>query len=289
MNVKCRMIGDLSVVFSEIVLSLYPILIKIVPTNFDTQLLSRFGVFTVISLIFYSGQKFNIVKLFLYGLVTLFHVVVSYAAFSSLSTGTAMALFYTYPIMNVIAGALFLNESVTITSLLFLGLGLIGTIILSQEIPSEEVKGEKPINIPQNLAIAAGLLAAFSETLMFLVVRETKSKNPIDSMLQLYPGAFILFGLYLVLTNRIKTIDSNKSVWKDLTLFNVFIGFVGYSIRFFSINTVSTITFSLLSFVGVLSSYFFGRIFVNERASTKTYLGAALIAASASGISFLQN
>jgi drug/metabolite transporter (DMT)-like permease len=282
------MIGDLSVVFSEIVLSLYPILIKIVPTNFDTQLLSRFGVFTVISLIFYSGQKFNIVKLFLYGLVTLFHVVVSYAAFSSLSTGTAMALFYTYPIMNVIAGALFLNESVTITSLLFLGLGLIGTIILSQEIPSEEVKGEKPINIPQNLAIAAGLLAAFSETLMFLVVRETKSKNPIDSMLQLYPGAFILFGLYLVLTNRIKTIDSNKSVWKDLTLFNVFIGFVGYSIRFFSINTVSTITFSLLSFVGVLSSYFFGRIFVNERASTKTYLGAALIAASASGISFLQ-
>jgi drug/metabolite transporter (DMT)-like permease len=283
------MIGDLSVVFSEIVLSLYPILIKIVPTNFDTQLLSRFGVFTVISLIFYSGQKFNIVKLFLYGLVTLFHVVVSYAAFSSLSTGTAMALFYTYPIMNVIAGALFLNESVTITSLLFLGLGLIGTIILSQEIPSEEVKGEKPINIPQNLAIAAGLLAAFSETLMFLVVRETKSKNPIDSMLQLYPGAFILFGLYLVLTNRIKTIDSNKSVWKDLTLFNVFIGFVGYSIRFFSINTVSTITFSLLSFVGVLSSYFFGRIFVNERASTKTYLGAALIAASASGISFLQN
>lgn len=288
MNVKCRMIGDLSVVFSEIVLSLYPILIKIVPTNFDTQLLSRFGVFTVISLIFYSGQKFNIVKLFLYGLVTLFHVVVSYAAFSSLSTGTAMALFYTYPIMNVIAGALFLKESVTITSLLFLGLGLIGTIILSQEIPSEEVKGEKPINIPQNLAIAAGLLAAFSETLMFLVVRETKSKNPIDSMLQLYPGAFILFGLYLVLTNRIKTIDSNKSVWKDLTLFNVFIGFVGYSIRFFSINTVSTITFSLLSFVGVLSSYFFGRIFVNEKASTKTYLGAALIAASASGISFLQ-
>ena len=199
-----------------------------------------------------------------------------------------MALFYTYPIMNVIAGALFLKESVSITSMLFLGLGFIGTIILSQEIPSEEVKGEKPINIPQNLAIVAGLLAAFSETLMFLVVRETKSKNPIDSMLQLYPGAFILFGLYLILTNRIKTIDSNISVWKDLTLFNVFIGFVGYSIRFFSINTVSTITFSLLSFAGVLSSYFFGRIFVNEKASTKTYLGAALIAASASGISFLQ-
>jgi drug/metabolite transporter (DMT)-like permease len=280
--------GDIGVVFSEVFLSLYPILIKIVPTNLDTQLLSRFGIFTIASFVFYTGQKFDILKLFLYGAVTLFHVFVSYTAFSSLSAGTAMALFYTYPIMNVIAGYMFLNESVSTSAALFLALGFIGTIILSQEIPTEEVKGEKPIDIPRNFAIAAGLLAAFSETLMYLVVRETKSKNPIDSMLQLYPGAFILFGLYLVITNNVKTIDTDKRVWRDLTLFNLFIGFIGYSIRFFSINSVSTITFSLLSFIGVLSSYLFGKTFVNENASNKTYLGAALIAASASGISFLQ-
>jgi drug/metabolite transporter (DMT)-like permease len=283
------MIGDLSVMFSEIILSLYPILIKIVPTNFDTQLLSRFGVFTIASLLFYSGQKFNIIKLFLYGALTLFHVVVSYTAFSSLTAGTAMSLFYTYPIMNVIAGALFLNESISLNSIVFLSLGFIGTLIISQEIPTEEVKGETPIDIPKNLAVIAGLLAAFSETLMFLIVKETKSKNPIDSMLQLYPGAFILFSAYLFLTNRAKSIDTNKRVWKDLTLFNIFVGFIGYSIRFFSINSVSTITFSLLSFVGVLSAYLFGKTFVNETASSKTYLGAALIAASASGISFIKN
>ena len=282
------MLGDIGVIFSEVFLSLYPILIKIVPTNLDTQLLSRFGIFTIASLVFYSGQKFDIIKLFLYGAITLFHVFVSYTAFSSLSAGTAMALFYTYPIMNVIAGYMFLNESVTFSAALFLALGFIGTIILSQEIPTEEVKGEKPIDIPRNFAIAAGLLAAFSETLMYLVVRDTKSKNPIDSMLQLYPGAFILFGLYLVLTNNVKTIDTDKRVWRDLTLFNLFVGFIGYSIRFYSINSVSTLTFSLLSFIGVLSSYFFGRTFINEHASNKTYLGAALIAASASGISFLQ-
>lgn len=281
------MIGDLSVIFSEVVLSLYPILIKIVPTNFDTQLLSRFTVFTFASLLFYSGQTFSVTKLFLYGSLTLFHVIVSYTAFSSLTAGTAMSLFYTYPIMNVIAGTLFLNESISLNSIIFLVLGFIGTLIISQEIPTEEVKGEKPIDIPTHYAVLAGLLAAFSETLMFLVVRETKSKNPIDSMLQLYPGAFILFSLYLIITKRVETIDTNKRVWKDLTLFNTFVGFIGYSIRFFSINSVSTITFSLLSFVGVLSSYLFGKTFVNESASAKTYLGATLIAASASGISFL--
>jgi drug/metabolite transporter (DMT)-like permease len=283
------MMGDLSVVFSEVILSLYPILIKIVPTNFDTQLLARFGVFTFASLLFYSGQTIHIGKMLLYGIITIFHVVVSYAAFSSLSAGTAMALFYTYPIMNVIAGNLFLKESISPYSFIFLGLGLLGTYVLSQEIPNEEVKGEKPIDIPRNYAILAGLLAAFSETLMFLVVRETNTTNPIDSMLQLYPGAFILFGLYLIITNRVKTVDTHKRVWSDLTLFNLLVGFIGYAIRFYSINTVSTITFSLLSFIGVLSSYLFGKTFVNENASSKTYLGAALIAASASGISFLQN
>jgi drug/metabolite transporter (DMT)-like permease len=281
------MLGDLGVVFSEVILSLYPILIKIVPTNFDTQLLARFGTFTFASLLFYSGQPLHIGKMLLYGAVTIFHVVASYSAFSSLTAGTAMALFYTYPIMNVIAGNLFLNESIVPSSFIFLGLGLLGTYILSQEIPTEEVKGEKPIDIPQHYAILAGLLAAFSETIMFLVVRSTKTTNPIDSMLQLYPGAFILFGLYLLLTNRVKSIDTNKRVMRDLTLFNFLIGFIGYAIRFFSINSVSTLTFSLLSFVGVLSSYLFGRTFVNESASNNTYLGAALIAASASGISFL--
>lgn len=282
------MLGDIGVIFSEIILSLYPILIKIVPTNFDTQLLSRFGIFTVASLLFYTGQPLNISNMLLYGLLTIFHVVASYTAFSSLSAGTAMALFYTYPIMNVIAGHLYLKETFSPKSLIFLAFGFIGTFILSQEIPNEEVKGEKIVNIPQNYAIIAGLLAALSETMMYLIVRDTKTRNPIDSMLQLYPGAFILFGLYLIITGKIRTVDSNRRVWTDLTLFNLFIGFIGYSIRFYSINSVSTITFSLLSFIGVLSSYLFGRTFVNEQSSTKTYLGAALIAISASGFSFLQ-
>ena len=282
------MLGDLGVVFSEVILSLYPILIKIVPTNLNTQLLSRFGIFTLASALFYSGQPLNIGTMLFYGAVTVFHVIASYAAFSALSAGTAMALFYTYPIMNVIAGNLFLGETFSLNSLIFLALGFIGTFILSREIPTEEVKGEKPIDIPQHYAILAGLLAAFSETIMFLVVRGTKSTNPIDSMLQLYPGAFILFGLYLFITHDYYNIDIDTRVWRDLSLFNFFIGFIGYSIRFFSINSVSTITFSLLSFIGVLSSYLFGRTFVNEHASTKTYIGAALIAASASGISFIQ-
>jgi drug/metabolite transporter (DMT)-like permease len=279
------LVGNTSVVISEVLLSLYPILVKVVPTNFDTGLLSRFAVFTVASLILYSGQTIHLGKVFLYGLLTLFHVVMSYTAFSNLSAGTSISLFYTFPIMNIIAGILFLGETISPRAIFFVLLGFVGTLLLSQEIPNEEVKGEKPIEVPQNLAIWAGLLAAFSETLMFLVIRDTKTTNPIDSMLQLYPGAFILFGLYVLLGQR--TIDTNPVNWAKLGLFNLIIGFGGYTLRAYSINKVSTVVFSLLSFVGVLSSYAFGKLFVGETSSWKTYLGAFLIACSAAGITFV--
>ena len=269
------LVGNTSVVISEVLLSLYPILVKIVPTNFDTGLLSRFAVFTVASLVFYSGQPIHLGKVFLYGLVTLFHVVTSYTAFSNLSAGTSMSLFYTYPIMNIVAGLLFLGETISPRAIFFILLGFVGTVLLSQEIPTEEVKGEKPIEVPQNLAIWAGLLAAFSESLMFLVIRDTKTTNPIDSMLQLYPGAFILFGLYVLLGQR--TIDTNPVNLAKLGLFNFIIGFGGYCLRAYSINKVSTVVFSLLSFIGVLSSYAFGKLFVNETSSWKTSHPASLI------------
>ena len=147
-------LGNLGVLGSEIVLSLYPILIKTVKTNFNTQLISRFGVFTLASLLFASKTQFssllNLPRLLGYGAISLFHVIASYTAFANLSTGTAMALFYTYPIMNVIAGVLFLNESLSFTSILFLALGFLGTYLLAQEIPNEEVKGENPNKIPKN-------------------------------------------------------------------------------------------------------------------------------------------
>ena len=267
------------VILSEILLSLYPILIKVVPTNLNTQLLSRFLVFTIASLVFYSGQKINIGKSLLYGFLTIFHVVASYTAFSNLSAGTATSLFYTYPIMNLIGG-LFLGESISFQSLFYIVLAFTGTLLIS--FSNDEVKGEKPIHIPQNYAIMAGLLAAFSETLMYFIIRDINTSNPIDSMLQLYPGALVIFGAYILLTNPV--IDTDPVNWTKLGLFNLFVGFAGYCLRFYSIHNVSTIVFSLLSFIGVLSSYTFGKYFVNEQPSWKTYLGSLLIVIAAGGI-----
>ena len=43
------LVGNTSVAVSEVLLSLYPILVKVVPLNFDTGLLARFAVFTAVN------------------------------------------------------------------------------------------------------------------------------------------------------------------------------------------------------------------------------------------------
>jgi drug/metabolite transporter (DMT)-like permease len=70
-----------------------------------------------------------------------------------------------------------------------------------------------------------------------------------------------------------------------MTLFNALIGFVGYNMRFYAIPKVSTLVFSLLSFIGVVSSFAFGWLFAGEIPSLLSALGAALITvASASTV-----
>ena len=77
------------VIVSEIALALYPILIKTVPTDIATQLVSRLLTFSTLA--YALGTKSDVTRTwgdlsaatnsFLRGLVTLFHVGTSYYAF----------------------------------------------------------------------------------------------------------------------------------------------------------------------------------------------------------------
>jgi len=51
----------LSILYSELVLSLYPILIKAVQTNTFTQILARFLVFPVLAIVFGSTNDFRLI------------------------------------------------------------------------------------------------------------------------------------------------------------------------------------------------------------------------------------
>ena len=95
------------IIFSEIILASYPILIKWVPTNLFTQIVSRMSVYGCLAFLLLLGKPKDLGAVSLSGLaggglLNLAHVAASYKAFSELPAGNAMAIFYAFPAWNLL-------------------------------------------------------------------------------------------------------------------------------------------------------------------------------------------
>jgi hypothetical protein len=180
--------------------------------------------------------------------MNLIHIGSSYIGFKELPAGTAMALFYTYPFFNIIAGLLFLGENFKIATLPFFVLAIGGVYLLSKEKEKPEKKeGFSKTNWTRGLI--AIFIAALTETLIFIIAKVAPgSSNAFYPMLQLYVGAFFLW--IGVLGAKAQMPD--WSATGPLVLFNIFIGFLGYAMRFYAIPLLPTAVFSILSFIGVI-------------------------------------
>lgn len=281
------MLQSLIVIGSEITLALYPILIKVVPTTLLTQITSRFLIYTVLGGVLATSLGTSLVPLFsgaglprsaLISALNLTHVYASYTAFTELSAGISMSLFYTYPIWILLAASLFYGEQFTLIHLALVATAFVGTILVAQEAKEE---GFTESNAQSWKGVGAALLAALTEAGIYFAVKSSDTTNPFSAVLELYGVG--LLGLLAYIGIQKETLDLRTSTWTPLVLFNVLVGFLGYCLRFYAIPRISTAVFSILSFVGVVASFTWGRIFVNEIPSAKTLLGAALITIAAGG------
>lgn len=274
--------NSLIVIGSEVALALYPILIKTVPVNLATQLVARFLVY--VSLAFFLASPSDVAgtwlslgsasQSMLYGLLTLLHIGMSYYSFANLPTGTAMSLFYTYPVWNLLGAHLLFGETFSLFNIFLVFVALFGVYLVSLYTKDEE-DGKKQIHFQ---GVVAALMAAITESLIYLIVR-VKSPSPSFSILQLYPGGLLALLAGLLYTGE--TIDLSWAHWKPLLLFNALIGFVGYFLRFYTIPRVDTLVFSLLSFIGVIASYIWGFGFMKEVPTSMGVLGSLLISLAA--------
>jgi drug/metabolite transporter (DMT)-like permease len=283
-------VANAVVVGSEATLSLYPILIKAVPTTLTTQLLSRFFTFSLLAAVLATpkdllatwGTKAGALRSAGLGTITLAHVAASYYAFEQLPAGVAMSLFYTYPFWNLLGGAIGFGEKVTTTQIGLTLLAFVGVVMVSfgsQQAAEDSATGAAPPPIRWG-GIAAALAAALTESAMYFGVRTAKVPSPYYATLELYPGA--LFGLLAFLgVRRVRgeatQVDTRGAVWGPMLLFNSLIGFAGYALRFWAIPKVATATFGLLSFVGVVASFLFGWWFMGEKPTMLAAVGAGLI------------
>ena len=168
----------LAVLYSEFVLSLYPILIKSVNTNIFTQILARFIVFPSLALAFGStydfksiwGSPYEAFVSIMNNLLNLGHIASSYTAFKTLPVGTAIALFYLYPIFNVLSAAVLFGETLSPLSILLIGIAFVGTYLIATERANKDT--DKPIDSSTyKYGVIMGILAAITETMIFIFVR----------------------------------------------------------------------------------------------------------------------
>ncbi len=289
------MAATAAVFYSETVLSLYPILIKSVTTNLSTQVLARFLVYPIAALIVGGltplrrawSQGHTLSNLGL-GAINVAHIAASYLAFQELPAGIAMSLFYTYPLWNLFGASLVFGEAFPWHLMPVVLVALIGTyLVATAATPPDQDIGQAAAD-PKGLnwlGIGAALVAALTETGLFLAVKGSRGESPFFNIHQFYLGGLpVLAGLLYWAKDKglknVKPVDWNWHSWLPLVAFNGILGFTGYTARFWSIPRLSTIIYSVLSMFGVLASFTWGATLLGEKISGQAIGGSALLAAA---------
>lgn len=279
---------EVTTITSEIVLSLYPILIKVVDTGLDSQMLARTATFATLAFALLSRNQFlrildqPILFVFL-GILNLAHIGTSYLAFQDLPAGPAMALFYTYPFWNLLFAWLIQGEVIDPWVLPWFGIAFFGSLLVIRDI-KEAFEPDPKKEDHTNRGIFAAIAAALTEVAIYLVTRAYEQTTPFPLEFQLYGGGLLWLIISLFSTGRSLISDTRMSTWIPLIGFNAIIGFIGYSLRFWSVPRLSVPVFSILSFIGVFSAYAFGARFVNEIPSLQSLFGGALITGAIAGL-----
>ena len=202
------------------------------------------------------------------GLLNLFHVGVSYKAFSDLPAGNAISIFYAYPIWNLIGAYFIFNERIPWYQIPWIVLAVVGMLMIARPEVNSPI-AEKP------LGILAAVFSGISESMIYFFFRLLgNQETTFRGMFELYGGSLGwmlpvvgLASLFGSTNASLPKLDLSTKSWVPMILFNSLLGFLGYSMRFAAIPYVSTMIFSVLSFFGIVAAYVFGYLFEGEKPS----------------------
>ena len=279
-------------VVSESLLSLYPVFVKNINIPLHLQLWSRFITYIIITSFFVDwgviAKTLFSNNGMLLSIITIIHVYTSYRGFQLLESGIAYSLFYTYPIMILLLA----GEPIHILMLL----AIVGVVLLSYDdmfsnrLPSrvsKKVEGfsddkvaEKsdtpPAIVPYEGYIMIAL-AAFTEAIIYFIVRSIKTTNNWNHLFLSYFAGTILFTVIGFSEIMKMTVSSNLSMSLGI---NAVIGLCGYLLRFYAATRLAPTIYAPLSYVGIVMAYVYGFLFNGEHITTQKIIGTICILAS---------
>ena len=273
-------LGTASLLASNTLLSLYPILIK----SFEnmgtfTQVFYRVATIILCAAPFVTNI-FDLIltpKFIGIGLINLVHIWTSYVGFQNLDTGISLSTFYSYPIFTVLLGAFFLGSKVSMSTIFYLGLCIAGVIAVNMRPTDSNMRptDETPTDTPKNttLGLISIAVAALTEAIIIIFYKGTTLPNSFDSLFSLYFYSLVpMLAVAPWFLDRVPLMDVAK-----VTGFNFFGGFIGYFLRLAAIPLLSVATFSGLSFTTIISGYIFGWLFFRENVGLNQLIGTLAI------------
>jgi len=155
-------------------------------------------------------------------------------------------------------------------------LSILGVYLLYSEKEKEEEQTDKNIDKQTDKDKLNGVimisLAAFTEALIYFIVRRLKTTNNWNHIfLSYFPGSLLLTGFLYK-----QIIKSNSLVSLSLGL-NGVIGLVGYVLRFFAISRLEPSIYAPLSYFGVIMAYVYGILINGEQITLTKVLGSLCI------------
>ena len=298
----------LPLIGSEAALSLYPQLIKLIPTTIEVQVAVRCITYSILAIIGYcisntksktdtNTNSLTFTSGLIMGIVNIMHIISSYMCFNILSSGVGYSIFYMYPIFNLLGRTLIYNEKIDITNYIYIIIAIIGVYLIYKnknkpDTSLELFQNENDSSLNQilniknkNIGISAGIISALTESIIYFMVKDNPiSVSPFIQLLKTYLFGGILSTIYLI--KNLNSIDLDYHYWITIMLFNAIIGFVGYLLRFIMIPRLSTLLFNSLIFFGVIFSYLWGYFLSKEPITYNDLSGTALILMS---IVFINN
>jgi uncharacterized membrane protein len=118
------------------------------------------------------------------------------------------------------------------------------------------------------------LLAAFTEALIYFVVRRIKTDNSWNHLfISYFFGALLMT---IIFFNKIKDIKLESRLTLSIII-NIIIGLFGYLLRFYAISNLDANIYAPLSYFGILMAYIYGVIFNNDKISIMKIIGTLFI------------
>lgn len=257
----------LSKLASESLLSLYPVFVKNIGLQLSLQTWSRCFSYVAISA-FFIDYAFVFSSLLSWSgislsLITIAHIYTSYRGFELLDSGVAYSIFYLYPIMILLMA----NKSVH--PVMFLA--LFGVFLLASN--DFDFRSIGSLNIGSKEGVIMILLAAFTEAVIYFLVRDIKTLNNWNHIfISYFLGAIVLSGLFY---DKIAAMNLTGRLSMSLGI-NSIIGLTGYLLRFYAVSRLDTMIYAPLSYFGIVMSFIYG--FINGDVFTiQKMIGATLI------------